>query len=125
MKEIKKETVDCIRKQLAELIVRSYAIENLGMKEPFKIEDVPEGTITQCSVFAVAMEYLGLTRKPTSIDYAKSRGGNIQYTVGEGGIITDTITMRDVLYDSDDKYIEFLPLVVNYALYGPPSPSKK
>lgn len=80
------------KKQYCELV-----IEDFCNSEVINREQLTEGYIYQSSCLGVAMEYLGLIKDPSNLEYVATRGGVLDTYVNADEKVINVLSIRDML----------------------------
>jgi hypothetical protein len=80
------------KKQYCELV-----IEDFCRSEAINRDQLKEGDIYKSSCLGVAMEYLGLIKDPSNLEYIAARGGVLDTYVNAEEKIINTFSLRDML----------------------------
>lgn len=80
------------KKQYCEIIIEDFCrSENISRKQ------LCEGDIYKSSSLGVAMEYLGLIKKPSNLKYIASRAGIVDTYFNPEEKVINTLTVRNML----------------------------
>ena len=80
------------KKQYCELV-----IEDFCNSEEINREELKEGDIYKSSCLGVAMEYLGLIKDQSNLEYVVTRGGILDTYVNAEERVINMLTVRDML----------------------------